>query len=112
MVAFARESCSRLITAPGMPSFNLWTGLTAPPVMPAGNWITGLDDASQERVVDEVAKEPQACVVYNREMVTFWTHGADVEGRPMMRYIHDHFRRVLDADGNELLIRSDAKAVP
>ena len=111
MIAFARASCSQLITAPGMPSFNLWAGLTAAPLVPAGNWITGLDDASQERVVDEVAKEPQTCVVYNREMVTFWTHGADVEGRPMMRYIHDHFRRVLDANGNELLIRSDANAV-
>ena len=101
----ARESCAMLITAPGMPSFNLWTGLPAPKGLPAGNWMTGLNDAAQENIVREVAGEPKLCVMYSNDMIAMWTHRADISQRPMIRYIRENFRPVVEGRGNVLMVR-------
>src|SRR5262249_32951688 len=78
VVETARRSCTVLMTAPGMPTFNLWTGLPGPTALAGGNWVTGLNDGAQETVARELAGQPNLCVVYSKDMIAMWTHRADV----------------------------------
>ena len=43
-----------------------WTGLPSFPGISGGNWVTGLDDAAQEKIVREIAGQKEVCVIYNR----------------------------------------------
>jgi hypothetical protein len=101
----ARASCGMLLTAPGMPTFNFWTGLPGPAGAGAGNWVTGLSDENQEKVVREAAQEPKLCVIYNKEMVDMWTHGKDVSSKPLIRFIRENFRPDVEGRGNVLMVR-------
>jgi hypothetical protein len=105
IVSRARSSCSMLITAPGMPTLNFWTGLPSPKGLVAGNWVMGLTDADQQRIVAQVAAEPRVCVMYNAEQLAMWTHDADVSARPLIRYIRENFRTVAQGRGNDLMTR-------
>jgi hypothetical protein len=105
LVQIARANCTTLLTAPGMPSFNIWTGLRRPPALGGGNWVAGIDDATQEKVVREIGSEPKLCVIYNMEMVAMWNHDTDVGAKPVIRFIHGNFRTVVEARGNALMVR-------
>jgi hypothetical protein len=105
VVSAARRSCSLLLTAPGMPTFNAWSGLPAPQGIGGGNWITTLDDAGQQRVVAEMSREPRACVMYNAEQIAMWTHDADVSARPVIHYVRENFRAEAEGRGNVLMVR-------
>jgi hypothetical protein len=105
LVQIARANCTTLLTAPGMPSFNIWTGLPRPAALSGGNWVAGVDDATQEKVVREIAGDPKLCVIYNREMVAMWTHDSDVSAKPVIRFIHENFRAVAQGRGNALMVR-------
>src|SRR5262249_40992452 len=59
IVTKARSHCTVLVTAPGMPTFNLWTALPPLPGLGGGNWVTGLDDAAQEKIVREIAGQKE-----------------------------------------------------
>jgi hypothetical protein len=45
------------------------------------------------------------CVVINEDMIAMWTHGADVSGRPLIRYFRENLRPVAEGRGNVLLVR-------
>src|SRR5262249_44733965 len=104
----ARESCSRLITVPGMPSFSMWTGVPSPPEI-NGNWVTGMDDVSQQKMVQAMDREPRPCFIYNSQMVEFWTHSADVSQRPLIRYMNDHFHPAVERKVYRLMVRNQPK---
>ncbi len=105
IVTKARSSCTVLMRAPGMPTFNSWTGLPPIPGLGGGNWVTGLDDAAQEKIVREMPELKQICVIYNSEMIAMWTHDSDVSGRPAIRYVRENFRPVAEGRGNVLMVR-------
>jgi hypothetical protein len=105
LVGVAQRNCTALLTAPGMPSFNIWTGLPRPAELGGGNWVTRLDDATQENVVREIADNPKLCVIYSKDMIAMWTHHADVSGRPIIRFIQQNFRPVGESRGNVLMLR-------
>jgi hypothetical protein len=105
IVTVARRSCSMLLTAPGMPTLNFWSGLPAPRGIGGGNWVTALDDVGQQRVIAEIAREPRMCVMYNAEQTAMWTHNADVSARPVIKYIRENFRPVAEGRGNVLMVR-------
>jgi hypothetical protein len=105
LVNMARNSCSVLITAPGMPTFNAWSGVSSPLGLGAGNWIMGLDDAGQQRIIAQIASEPRTCAIYNAEQIAMWNHDADVSARPLIRYIRENFRPVAEGRGNVLMMR-------
>jgi hypothetical protein len=105
LVEVAQKGCGVLLTAPGMPSFNIWTGLPRPAALSGGNWVTNIDDTTQEKVVREIAGNPKLCVIYSEDMIAMWTHHADVSGRPIIRFIHENFRPVAESRGNVLMVR-------
>jgi len=105
LVKTAQRRCTLLITAPGMPSFNIWTGLPRPAPLAGGNWVTGVDDATQMKIVHEIEGDPKVCVIYNQDIIAMWTHDADVTGRPVIRFIHENFKPVAASRGNALMVR-------
>ena len=91
IVSRINSSCGTLITEPGLFSFHLWTGKPSPPGLDQQVWMF-LDDATQAAIVREIARDPRACVVYDREMVDFWTRGTNVSAKPGVRFIRENFR--------------------
>ena len=99
IVSRARSSCSVLVTIPGMPSFNLWSGIRpfeglrvgkTYEILRSGTWATGEEDGAQARAVAQLGELPRACIVYNREIINFWTHGIDLSGRPIIRAMQEY----------------------
>ena len=105
VVGAARSSCSMLLTVPGMPTFNAWTGLPAPEGAGAGNWVGPTGDAAQQRLVEQLSREPRVCVLYNAEQLAMWNHDADLSARPAVRYIRENFQPAAEGRGNVLMVR-------
>jgi hypothetical protein len=105
LVQTARASCSMLLTVPGMPSFNFWTGVPAPGGIGGGNWVTGTPDELHEQVIRQLATEPRPCVIHSKEMMDMWTHGADIESRPAIRFFRQNFHPVAEGRASVLLLR-------
>jgi hypothetical protein len=106
LAAGARNSCSYLFEIPAMPSFNLWTGLPGPTGLPFANVITGLPDSEQRVLIQSLESNPRSCIVYSPEMVTFWTHNANVSARPIMQVLQRDYHTVLESQGNRLMVRN------
>jgi len=100
---------------PGMPSFNLWTGVpgfdglrsgVSHEILRSGTWATGQDDEIQSRAVATLAERSGVCIIYNKRAMDFWIHGADVKNRPVIRFMDLKFRGVLESGDNRLLVRN------
>ena len=104
IVSRINSSCGTLITEPGMFSFHLWTGKPSLPGLDHQVWML-LDDAAQAGIVREIARDPRACVVYDQEVVDFWTRGTNVSAKPGVRFIRENFQTVLEGSGYSLMMR-------
>ena len=106
IVSRINSSCSTLLTEPGLFSFHLWTGKPSPGGVDHQLWMALLDDATQSAIVEELARDPRACVVYQQELVNYWARGANIQAKPLFRYIRDNFHTVIDGFGYSLLMRN------
>ena len=104
IVSRINSSCGTLITEPGLFSFHLWTGKPSPPGLDHQVWMF-LDDAVQSAIVREIARDPRACVVYDQEVVDFWTRGTNISAKPGVRFIRENFETVLEGSGYCLMMR-------
>jgi hypothetical protein len=107
IVSRINSSCGTLITEPGLFSFHLWTGKPSLPGLDHQVWML-LDDAAQADIVREIARDPRACVVYDQEVVDFWTRGTNVSAKPGVRFIRENFETVLEGSGYSLMMRRPA----
>jgi hypothetical protein len=91
--------CSTFISYPNIDSFYLWSGIEAPPPRAPGAWINALDDAEQQRVVDELKASPRPCAIRSDEQAEAWLHGnpPPLEA-PLVHYIFNGFRPVAQVD--------------
>jgi hypothetical protein len=106
LVALAgRQSCTTLVTAPGMPSFNFWTGLSSPPQLGGGGcWVTGMKQADQELLVRQLSKESHVCVIFNLDRVEYCARGR-VPSTPMVRFMLDQFRTEFQSGDYRFMVR-------
>ena len=44
-----------------------------------------MSGAEEERIVEEVSRDPHACVIERQEIVDMWTHQGDVSSQPLVR---------------------------
>src|SRR5262245_54828327 len=98
------NSCTTLVTAPGMFSFYFWTGLPVPLLLDSEAWIINLTDAQQEAVANELSRLRDVCVIYNDHALTIWTLGKDITSKPMMRFIREDFRTTFEAENYKLMV--------
>jgi hypothetical protein len=55
-----------------------------------------------------MARHPDACVIYNPDLVTFWTQGRpDLDAQPLARYIFSNFRSIAVRDNYRLMVRNE-----
>jgi hypothetical protein len=106
IVARINSSCGTLVTEPGLFSFHLWTGKPSPAGVDHQVWMSLLGDAKQNAVVQELARDPRACVVYQQDVVKFWTGGVDIDAKPAVKFIRENFHPVIKGSGYALLMRN------
>jgi hypothetical protein len=105
IVSRVNSSCGTLVTEPGLFSFHLWTGKPSPPGVDHQVWVPSLDDAAQNTIVRELARDPRSCVVYRQDVADLWTKGTDVSAKPVIRFIRENFEVVFAGSGYSLLMR-------
>ena len=106
IVSRINSSCSTLLTEPGLFSFHLWTGKPSPGGVDHQLWMSLLDDATQNAIVEKLSRDPRACVVYQQELAKYWAPGADIQAKPMVRYIRENFHTVIEGAGYSLMMRN------
>jgi hypothetical protein len=97
------SSCTMLASAPGLLSLSFLTGKPAPRDIDFSAWMLMLSDADQQKAITELSGERHPCVLYNQSLIDFWTHGADVSSRPLIRYIKENFEVVFEASGYDFM---------
>jgi hypothetical protein len=73
-------------------------------------WMSLLDDATQDAIVEKLSRDPRACVVYQQELAKYWAPGANIQGKPMVRYIRENFHTVIEGYGYSLMMRNGPPA--
>jgi hypothetical protein len=97
------SSCTMLASAPGLLSFNFLTGKAGPTPVNVSAWMLVLSDAEQRKAIEELSGERYPCVLYNQSLIDFWTHGADVSSRPLIRFMKDNFEVVFETSGYQFM---------
>jgi hypothetical protein len=107
--------CDILIGLPHIPSLNFWAGMNPPGRLNIDAWILVLSDKEQLDIELELSKHPNACAIYNPEILAFWNRNRrDISGLPLVRYIHDEFKPVGSMDNFVFLVRNgrDLSKIP
>jgi hypothetical protein len=94
------KSCSMLVSAPGLPSMNLFSGVPLPKALSgfyANSWMLFTSPAEEEAAVHELAAAPRPCAIYSPEIAMEWTNGDPVPSGPVMQYLMANFRKKLVA---------------
>jgi hypothetical protein len=100
--------CDILIGLPNIPSLNFWAGMNPPGRLNVDNWMLVLSDQEQLDIELELSKHPNACAIYNPEILGVWNrNGSDMSGLPLVRYIHDKFKPVGSMDEFVFLVRNE-----
>jgi hypothetical protein len=96
-----RYGCTSFIGYPNLNSLYLWSRIEAPEPFAPGGWITGLDDARQQRIVDGLRAAERPCAIQSKLRASFWLSGFDAEGHsgPLVRYIFKEMQ-VVDRAGD------------
>ena len=107
--------CDILIGLQNLPSLNFWAGMNPPGRLNIDAWILVLCDKEQLDIELALSKHPNACAIYNPEILAFWSHNRrDIGGLPLVRYIHDEFKPVGSMDNFVFLVRNgrDLSKIP
>lgn len=97
------SSCTMLASAPGLFSFNFLTGKPAPRAINIGIWVSAASDTEQENAIAELLHQRHPCVLFNQSLVDFWTLGADVSSRPLIKFMKEHFEVVFETSGYQFM---------
>ncbi len=95
LIAAARANCRTLLTFPGMPSLNLWSGLPAP----SGYTIIGLwwqvpPAEDLEKAYTQAERSPGLCEVLNEQEIRFWAHEQPLPHIPLIRFLEHDFTTI------------------
>ena len=103
----ALQYCDIFIGLPNIPSLNLWTAMSPPALLNSDAWTLVLTDKEQIEVASALSTHPNACVIYNPEVLSIWDRDHhDISGLPLVSYIHDNFKPVGSMDKYVFLVRN------
>jgi hypothetical protein len=101
-----RKNCDVLFTLPGMGSLNFWSEVPTPNGFNLTAWMRGFSPERQEQILKIMENDPRACVVYNAELVDFWTATAqDLDTSPLSKYILNQMHVVAQRNGYQILVQ-------
>jgi hypothetical protein len=85
--------CDVFVSLPEIPSLHIWTGKDPLNGMDMGDWMIAMPDQKQLDASAILSRHPNACAVYNQELLDFWDHPHhDVSSLPLVRYVSQRFK--------------------
>ncbi len=104
-------NCGTLFTAPGMGSFNLWSGVPTPNGWNLGPWMKGFDAERQAEILDLMKRDSRTCAILNRDMVRFWgPDEAALAALPLAHYVMTDMPKVGDFGEYEVRVHPQRSA--
>ena len=91
------------VTMPGLNSLYFLTGKEPPTTFNPTTWMTLLDAATQQRIIDRLTSQPTVGAVRNRAIAQEWAGALDISSRPLVRYFELEMKPVAQRDGYEVL---------
>jgi len=88
------RNCDMLYTLPGMGSLNLWSGAEAPNGMNLTAWVRFFRPEQQQEILGILQNDPNACVVWNPRIESFWNPLEFNATSPLASYIVNDMPRV------------------
>ena len=108
LVQNLKEQCDSFVGLPGIPSLYIWTAEDPPAGIDADAWMLVYTNQQQMAVAADLSEHPNACVIYNPDLVTFWNRDQqNMDVLPLVRYIHTNFKVVGAADQYYFLVRKE-----
>jgi len=99
--------CDVFVGLPEVPSLHIWTGKDLLSGMYMGDWMIAMSDEQQLAASALLSQHPNACAVYNKELVDFWDHPHhDVTSLPLVRYLSQNFKVAGTAGRFALLVHN------
>jgi hypothetical protein len=115
LIADARAHCRTLISTPGMPSLNLWSGLPEPDGLSViGVWWKALLPAQLALALTDAEAAPGLCEIRNQTEIEVWVGNRPLPQIPLVRFLEHDFAPLasfgLTGIGHyELLVRRPAE---
>jgi hypothetical protein len=105
LIQAARAHGRSFFTMPGLGSLYLWADQDPPTSINPTSWMTLLTPHQQSKVVEDLQKRPDLCVICWNPMVTFWAHGQDISQNEIVRYIENNFITVESFNKCDIMVR-------
>lgn len=99
-----RHRCSIFVSYPGFNSLYLWSSLEPPKPQVPGPWMVLLDEARQQRVVDQLRSMPRPCAIRNEGVANAWLGGKPRPDAPLVNYLFEEFEPVATVGETEFLL--------
>jgi hypothetical protein len=96
--------CTALIGYPNLDSLYHWSGIEPPKPSPPGAWVIVLDDAAQQRVVDQMRAAARPCAIRNYTLASAWLQEDPRPDAPLVNYIFEDFEQVASAGSWQFLV--------
>jgi hypothetical protein len=101
----ARTHGPSFFTMPGLGSLNFWADKNPPTTWNAGNWMMLLNAKEQSKLVQDLEKTPDLCVIRLKPVLNFWIRDHDISTNKVVRYVEDNFTIVESFDDCDILVR-------
>jgi hypothetical protein len=108
IIQSARTHGRSFFTMPGLGSLYFWADADPPTCIHPTAWMTLLTPAQQTKVVSDLEKAPNLCVIRWNPLIEFWTRGRDISGNKVVRYIEDSFVTAESFNGCDIMVRKPA----
>jgi hypothetical protein len=105
IIGAARAHGRSFFTMPALGSLHVWADNDPPTCMFVPSWMTLLTPSQQSKAVADLQKTRDLCVIRWNPGVLFWTHGRDVSGNKLVRYVEDGFITVESFEGCDIMVR-------
>jgi hypothetical protein len=103
LIADARAHCRTLISLPGLPSLNLWSGLPEPNGLSViGVWWKALLPAQLNTALSATKTAPGLCEVRNQHWVESWNYNRPLPQIPLVRFLEHDFTPIGSFGSKEL----------
>ncbi len=102
--------CPSFFSMPGLFSLYFWTRQDFPTLLIINDWPAFFDAAQQHMLLDDLVRHSTACIVYNPDLVKFWSTGEDQLPSPVGDYMRSAFVPIDQRDGYYIMRRKDAMA--
>jgi len=89
------DHCDVFVGLPEVPSLHIWTGKDPLEGMEMDDWMLDDSDQQQLAVSSVLSGHPNACAIYNPDLVRFWDPKGEMEpASPLVRYLFANLKVV------------------